>query len=39
MVHDGKKAERLLAAFRVENHHSEFDWEKSMERGALAPPR
>ena len=29
VVHGGEEAERLLAAFGAENHHSEFDWEKA----------
>ena len=33
MVHSGEDAKRLLTAFGVENHQSEFDWEKAYRQG------
>ena len=33
VVHGGKEAERLLAAFGAENHQSEFDWKKAYGQG------
>lgn len=37
MGHGGEDTERLLAAFRAENHQSEFDWEKAYGQGFDVP--